>query len=693
MRDNDKTNGRITPALLLVPWAAVVAALCLVFFRKHILDSGMAATAAAETVKTLNSIQPAKITSLLNHTLIAVLTMIAASGPGEWILRAMKIPRATHLERSVFAAGLGIIVFSLLILAAGLCGFLNTTALLAITIAAAALRIAAWLSMPVLYIPEKDSHSLSDAKPLPIEYLPLALGGAALALVWIAARAPVFDFDSLMYHLAIPKLYLDAGRIYYIPFVLHANWPLTSEMIYTWALAFGGDRLALAFSVVFAALCAASVFVAARAAGGRAAALWAAAALLSMPVFFKQASLTGADVPACFFTVLAVHALLRRDDKINRGMLWLSAVFAGAAAACKLTAAMGVAALAICVFIRVISERKSVGQGFKTTFVFCMIALAVPLPWLIRSYAWTGSPVWPFLFDTLGGKNWNALVARDYYTYVHQYFSPGSAWQDARGVVFNDFDKSAGLAALFLLPLAIAGARRIKRALWVFLAISFAAWLYTSPQMRFLLPALGVFAVSAGAGAAALTPRGRTLCAAGAAALQVLLLVWTWGFFALMYNVALGGQSDRGFLMQIPVYEISEQANRKLPADARVLLMWTSTGYYLDRDYVWGDPTDQGYIDYCAFRDPAAFAARLRELRITHVLFHTQGLQQKARIDEMIRKRLNLTPRDPTVILCAVRAANPLIESGAWRAIYTSPMNFYMLFEIGTPSRKTIKDY
>jgi hypothetical protein len=53
---------------------------------------------------------------------------------------------------------------------------------------------------------------------------------------------------------------------------------------------------------------------------------------------------------------------------------------------------------------------------------------------------------------------------------------------------------------------------------------------------------------------------------------------------------------------------------------ALVLLFREIRGYYLDVPYMWGDPLNQGLIQYGRLPDPAALAARLRELGVTHVL-------------------------------------------------------------------------
>jgi hypothetical protein len=65
----------------------------------------------------------------------------------------------------------------------------------------------------------------------------------------LAALAPPGgnDWDGLAYHLAAPKVYLSHGRIHFIPYDSHTNFPFTMEMLYGLGLALGGAPLAKLF--------------------------------------------------------------------------------------------------------------------------------------------------------------------------------------------------------------------------------------------------------------------------------------------------------------------------------------------------------------------------------------------------------------------------------------------------------------
>ncbi len=44
------------------------------------------------------------------------------------------------------------------------------------------------------------------------------------------------------------------------------------------------------------------------------------------------------------------------------------------------------------------------------------VALLVCSPWLVKSYIYTGNPVYPFFYSVFSGKDWTGELARGYST-------------------------------------------------------------------------------------------------------------------------------------------------------------------------------------------------------------------------------------------------------------------------------------
>ena len=55
------------------------------------------------------------------------------------------------------------------------------------------------------------------------------------------AFMPPHEWDEIAYHLTLPKLYVQAHEIYHVPFIVHSNWPMNSEMLFVVALLLGSD--------------------------------------------------------------------------------------------------------------------------------------------------------------------------------------------------------------------------------------------------------------------------------------------------------------------------------------------------------------------------------------------------------------------------------------------------------------------
>jgi hypothetical protein len=70
----------------------------------------------------------------------------------------------------------------------------------------------------------------------------------------ILALAPPIRFDSLVYHLALPNAYLHDGRVSYLPWIVMSGMPQTAELLYTWAIALGGNEAAAGLAWMFGLL-------------------------------------------------------------------------------------------------------------------------------------------------------------------------------------------------------------------------------------------------------------------------------------------------------------------------------------------------------------------------------------------------------------------------------------------------------
>jgi hypothetical protein len=69
-------------------------------------------------------------------------------------------------------------------------------------------------------------------------------------------------------------------------------------------------------------------------------------------------------------------------------------------------------------------------------------------------------------------------------------------------------------------------------------------------------------------------------------------------------------------------YVMMIEANRLLPQSAKVLLYRDVRGYYLDRDYAWGDPLNPGVLSYAAMKNSEELYHALKGLGFTDVIYN-----------------------------------------------------------------------
>jgi len=177
-------------------------------------------------------------------------------------------------------------------------------------------------------------------------------------------------------------------------------------------------------------------------------------------------------------------------------------------------------------------------------------------------------------------------------------------------------------------------------------------WLFSSQQLRFLLPALpGIAVAVAAAGMAAEDARlgrhFRWLVLGAAAAGVPIVLAW----FAELNPVraVLGGESPSAYLSRrLDYYPYYEVINESLPPTARVwLINMRRDTYHLDRpyfsDFVFEDYTLTQYVR--AASSAAELRARARAAGITHLLVRHDLLFDYARspiVDDRLDRERNL---------------------------------------------------
>jgi hypothetical protein len=600
--------------------------------------------------------------------LLWLLILWACTGTGAALLRRLRAPTEGLAEEIPFAAGLGLGLLSLLVLAAGLLQQLRLAAGIGLVVLMGMLgwrQAVRLLREAVALIPRIRINAAGAG------LLVFFLGAGAVSVLGALAPVTDNDYDALVYHLTIPKLYLRHGGIHFLPWLTHSNFPFGMEMLYLLGLLLRDETLAKLFHLGFGWLTALAIYAFGRRWwSGRAGAL-GAAAFAAVPLVAWEMTVAYNELAFALYAFLTVYALARWYERREPGWLWVGAVTCGLALGTKMLALAVVGFGALVVVGAVVAELRPPhppspspwrhGEGAPSTrpagqskagvravvyvLGFAAVALLVAGPWYVKTYLWTGNPVYPFFYEVFGGRYWTAARAAEY-SAAQQAFGLGGGplrllalpWnltmqpqaffdQPEALRIFNVLVTVFGPLLLAFVPvLLLAGpvGRPGRLALW-FALLYTALWFAMSQNGRYLLPILPGLCAGAGLAAARLMARRGVTRVAASGAYAVALgasLLTSMVLTAPTARAAVGLEPRREYLARVsPVYGIAEWVNANTPETARIMVLGDEPRmFYLDRDFLLGNHADIFTSEELNNTD--AFLAALRRMKVTHLLIH-----------------------------------------------------------------------
>ncbi len=574
---------------------------------------------------------------------LAVLTLAAAGGAR--LVCGLAIPAPPRsLATAVIGLALGAGVLAAVAGALGAVGWLRPLPLLLVLLALAA----------------AGAVGLAGRLPSRWAAVPRALRAPALVvavtgvLTVLTAITPSPFYDQLHYHLAFPFQWLRHGHIEVYPREAYSYFPASIGLLYTYALAALGAGAAQAVHWWMGAIAVAGVAALATALRGPRAGWWAAALLAATPSVMLLATWAAADLAILAFAIAALLMLqlAGRDARLAASPGWwiLVGVLAGLAAGCKYLAVLTVAA-PVAVAVAVVPLPAG-GLRRLPRILLAGAGGALSLgPWLMRNLVATGNPVYPFLATVFPAAGANRGI-----TNVAEVAGriPGIGWSRpslAEITSLTTFSPvgdagAIGPAYLALLPVAAWAVWRGRRSFAAVLALAWLGamlgWVAGPPTGRYLLPAVALLAVLAGAGVQRLlgiTPKGARSWLAGA-----LAAVLAWSALGGTTSIELArlactlgrGNGDDIMTRYASYWPAVRVVDRELPADAKVLLVGESRTMYLERDVVVDDPFVTPLLVTLAESAPSAvaIAAELRRQGITHVLVNRQEAARQAALNQ-----------------------------------------------------------
>ena len=455
---------------------------------------------------------------------------------GRQVLRVCRLTDAKHRAEALVAIAIGFGVVSYVVFVLALAGVMHSGSLTALSIALVvnAAGSTAWGLLRLRHRQPAGQRGRTNWRPVRLPLVSLA--AAAIAVLFaVSALAGALalerGFDALVYHLELPRRYLEAGGFVEVGDGAGSRYPQAVELLYATTMSWGGAPAVKLLHFAFGVLVVLAAFNLARRLLAQRWAVIAAVLLISAPTVHWALTTAALELAVAFFVTLALTELIAWLDERDRRRLVRSGLLLGLALATMNVALLFVPLAVLLAALPLLGwwRRPPPAAGsaraqWAAVLGFPVVALLVAAPWYIRNALAAGDAAFPDVYalpgieaDPVGvGDEPQTLAALPWHLTVAPHFFEGSI-----GPLF--------LIAIPLLLLAFR--RRPGRAagIGVFALGFFALWAApgSSFQARLLVPLVPALAVLGAAGLACFSTWLRTV------RLRRLAAVVPWAALAL----------------------------------------------------------------------------------------------------------------------------------------------------------------
>ncbi|KAA3647757.1 MAG: phospholipid carrier-dependent glycosyltransferase [Chloroflexi bacterium] len=584
----------------------------------------------------------------ISSILVWLFVLWVASAIGTLILpqRIFEGNQITHIALGI---GLGLGILALLIFGLGILG------LLASWIAWLSLLVTAVLLRKQLKLVFSELRSITLPRPQTTLQKWIWVFGAVLFLfAFVNALSPPTAWDSHVYHLTGPKLYIENGQINHPLNIHYLGFPPLSNMHFLFALLLVGERAVALFHFIFGVLSLILTVEISKRYFGRTVAWHGALIFISIPIVFELIGLPYNDGTLLFYTTASLYVFLRWQEKKSNAWLFPLGLLLGFCVSVKYTAIA--VPFAIASLIIWSSRNSGFGEIFRRLGPVTILAFVVSAPYFLKNFYTTGNPFYPFFIE-------NAIYWDEWRSAFYDRPGTGFASTDPMRLVTAPIEATIlGIkgkegfggpigplvfSAIFLLPLAWGYINSTERKtlgyLLAFFGINYTLWLFGLArsglllQSRLLMPVFGIMAVMGGLALS----RIKTLTNPQldfhwvlntVLYINMALLLVTTGSNFIQDNpisVVFGLESRQTFLeRRMGLYKIVIDRVNDLPDNARVLFLWEPRSYLCQVDCR-PDALLDNFLHQTKYhkRNATEIATNWNSQDITHILLFQAGLE------------------------------------------------------------------
>ncbi len=564
--------------------------------------------------------------SLLSLFVIA----LVSAALGKKILSKFKIDLHSYLEEFCFSIGIGLALLALLSFLLGIFGLLYRWLFRLLL-----------LSLAVLCAKEMFALCRTSAENWRIFIGVRKSGLETFLLITIAifllfsllgTLSPPVGWDELVYHLTVPKLFINNHSIYYMPDNFHYSFPLNIEMLYMFCMLVHNDITAKLIVFLFSCLVTICIYCLGRKFFSKRIGLYAATIFATMSYTALCSRYANIELGLAFYVLLSFYAFINWVHSKGNKMFFIASALVGFCLGIKYTGVAAGFLLATGIFYKLfLWEKKGLRALFGALFTMVLIAGVVGCPWYLKNYLDTGNPVYPAMSNIFGGK---------YLVYERAIISGGNLVKQLvrfplflwRINVNTQWMSSLGPFYLFFIP-CLLFLRRNDRNIRIILGYGLACIIFYSllaPEERWNSPRHFFPFIASLSIACAYCYEGLVSQDKFFKKVLNIFILFTISLTLLLHvsktavniPVVFGLETKEQYLRKmINSYQATEYVNNNLDDTARILLIGDRS-YYLEKPFISG-PGYHGYIDYHSFKRPQEFLDRLEELGVTHILLNT----------------------------------------------------------------------
>lgn len=406
----------------------------------------------------------------------------------------------------------------------------------------------------------------------------------------IYASLPSTFYDSLVYHLGIPNMYLQQGGFFATPQFLYANTSIYYELALTPAVVAGNAVPRLfhfLLGIIF--IMALTDFAVRRFQLKHRSLL--IVLLVSMPMSVFLLSTVKNDLMGAFFILAALEAYYNVNENgynenryENRYNIYMAALFFGFAVGVKYFNALP---LALFLLLALVNE-KDKKQALRNIFIFGGVTALLLVPLFIKNYIFTGNPVFPFLNEIFSSPAFDtsrfALMKADVGQTVRSLLDFAKL---PYTLSFREIGSGGLVGAQFLIFLPFLVIKKQKKPdLLAFSLVFLAAGAFFTGSIRFMYIAFCLLAIYT----------VRVYESLDWKILKYLFFIiiginlfTAFGYHERIYraHTLYSGKIsiEQYKAMGFPTYEAVDFVNKKTKKDAGVLLVGEPRGFYLERRY------------------------------------------------------------------------------------------------------------